>query len=386
MRFRSSSVSSKKSITITGSGYRIGLASGPFLALRAAERATSHRPFLIVEDDAEFLSGLFIDTLGREELAATFRWLGIMTLGELANLPRVAIVSRFGPNGLRAHRLATGEDRATVTRGISPDFAVEELFSPPLENLEQGAFAARSLAHTVFLLIWRSMVLPHIVLTLQQRQRTVKFEPGPGGTTTHSTKRHFRSGVRWQLRAWLDSARLKSGPGIRGGVVRLRIAPSEVSDRGRQLALHEDAHSAAEAHRALIQTQALVGIDDVLMAKPQGGREPDEQTAWYRWGDEPPRSHRDPDAPWPGRVPAPTPVLVPPDPPILEVEWDDGLPSRIRLGSKWVPVLSWAGPWRRVGRWWEGEGAADRYQLVTSAGAFLCEVRDGATYMTGVYD
>jgi hypothetical protein len=70
----------------------------------------------------------------------------------------------------------------------------------------------------------------------------------------------------------------------------------------------------------------------------------------------------------------------------LEVEWDGGIPTRVRLGSRWVEVLSWAGPWRKVGRWWDGEHPADRYQLVTSAGAFLCAVIDGKSYMTGVYD
>ena len=77
--------------------------------------------------------------------------------------------------------------------------------------------------------------------------------------------------VRWQLNAWLDGARLQSGPGIRGGLVRLRIAPADVSDRGRQLALTEDARSVADAERALIQTQAIVGIDGVVQAKPRGG-------------------------------------------------------------------------------------------------------------------
>ena len=63
------------------------------------------------------------------------------------------------------------------------------------------------------------------------------------------------------------------------------------------------------------------------------------------------------------------------------------MPVRIRLGSRWVPVLSWAGPWRHVGRWWLGEAGHDRYQLVTSAVAFLCEVaEDGATTLAGVYD
>ena len=65
------------------------------------------------------------------------------------------------------------------------------------------------------------------------------------------------------------------------------------------------------------------------------------------------------------------------------LRWD---PTRVRLGSRWVEVLSWAGPWRRTGRWWDGQAAADRYQVVTSAGAFLCEVIDGEAFVTGVYD
>ena len=64
----------------------------------------------------------------------------------------------------------------------------------------------------------------------------------------------------------------------------------------------------------------------------------------------------------------------------------DGIPEQVRLRSRWVPVLSWAGPWRSLGRWWDGEGSADRYQIVTSTGAYLCEVREGTTYLLGVYD
>ena len=113
-----------------------------------------------------------------------------------------------------------------MTRGISPDFAVEELFSPPLENLEQG-LSPPDRSHTVFLLIWRSMVLPHIVLTLQQRQRTVEVRTRTWRNNDPFDETTLSERVRWQLRAWLDSARLKSGPGIRGGVVRLRIAPQK---------------------------------------------------------------------------------------------------------------------------------------------------------------
>ncbi len=371
--------------TITGPGFRIGLAAGPFAAHRAAELATAVEPAYLVADDAAFLASLDIASIEKEELVDTFRWLGISTLGELALLPREAIVSRFGPDGLTAHRIAVGEGHGALARAIPSDLAVEERFSPPLEHLEQASFAARALANRLVAELAIHGAAAHRVEVEAEaadgeiRKRTWRNHDPFDGTT-------LADRVRWQLVAWLDHSRHNSGPGIRGGVVRLRIAPADISDRGRQLALHEDAHSAAEAHRALVQTQAIVGIDGVLMARPQGGREPTERVTWYRWGEEPATPLHDPAAPWPGALPPPSPALVPPEPRPLEVEWDEGMPTSIRLGSRWVPVLSWAGPWRRMGRWWEGEGPSDRYQLVTSAGAFLCEVRDGATYMTGVYD
>jgi len=39
-----------------------------------------------------------------------------------------------------------------------------------------------------------------------------------------------------------------------------------------------------------------------------------------------------------------------------------------------------------MGKWWEGEGHCDRYQLVTSVGAFLVEVDENGSRLTGVYD
>ena len=68
------------------------------------------------------------------------------------------------------------------------------------------------------------------------------------------------------------------------------------------------------------------------------------------------------------------------------MDWDDGLPVRVRLGSRWEPVLSWAGPWRQVGAWWRRESPIDHYQIVTSAGAMLCSVSEGSVSLVGVYD
>ena len=368
-----------------GRGVRIGLALGPFAARRAADRANSAEPVYVVEDDPSFLASLDVASVGSEDLAATFRWLGVSTLGELAELPREAVMSRFGNEGLRAHQLAHGEDRAAFARDISLDLSVEEKFSPPLENLEQSAFYARSLAHRLLAELAEHGAAPYRV-EIEAEASDGELRVRVWRSADPFDESTLAERVRWQLRAWLDHARNESGPGIRGGLVRLRIAPADISDHGRQLGLHEDALSAVEARRSLARAQSIVGPDGVLQAIPQGGRTPAQQAAWFRWGEVPGESERDPGAPWPGKVPTPSPALMPPEPQPIEIDWDEGLPVQVRLGTRWVPVLSWAGPWRSVGRWWVGEDPADRYQLVTSVGAFLCEMRGGRGFLVGVYD
>lgn len=366
---------------LTGDGFRIGLASGPFAAKQAAARAEGDPPVRIVEDDAAFLASLDIGTIGSEELVATFRWLGITTLGELARLPRGAITSRFGAIGLAAHRLAAGADRDVQARTIPTDLGLEERFDPPLDDIEQVSFIARAMAARLVEGLAAAGTAPYRV--------TVEAEAADGTIRSRTWRsadplddRAIADRVRWQLRAWVEGP----GAGVRGGLVALRIEPADLSGEGRQLSLGEDPGRDLATQRALAATQAIVGIDGLLRAEPQGGRDPAERVSWHRWGEEAPAPARDPAAPWPARLPSPSPALVPPEPQRFTVEWDTGMPSRVRLGSRWEPVLSWAGPWRRLGRWWLGEETADRYQIVTSAGAFLCEVREGETWLIGIYD
>ena len=360
-----------------GAGGRIGVAGGPFAARWAAEVA-GEEP-LIVEDDRQFLSSLDVEVLGREELVATFRWLGIGTLGELASLPRPAMLSRFGTAGLHAHRLASGEDRPPEPRDLSKDLSVKERFEEPLVLLEQVGFAARALSHRLMEAMAENGVAPHRVevsaRAVDGTERTRVWRSADPFTDETLAER-----VWWQLRAWNESA------GIPGGIVQLSLSPADLSGEGRQLTLLEDVSARIEAERAVARVQALLGPDAVLEGRPQGGRDPIEQVRWHRWGDDPPALERDPGAPWPGSTPGPSPALVPPEPQLLEVEWDGGMPSRIRLRSRWEPVLNWAGPWRKLGRWWQGESQVDRYQLVTSAGALLCELRNEQTFVIGVYD
>jgi protein ImuB len=371
----------KELVDLTGGGFRIGLASGPFAARQAAARATADPPVLIVEDDAAFLASLDIGTIGSEELVATFRWLGITTLGELARLPRGAITSRFGAIGLAAHLLAAGADRDVLTRVIPSDVTVERRFDPPLEDMEQVGFIARSMASYLVEELAAMGTAPfRITVVAEAADGTIRSRVWRSADPLDEAAIVDR--VRWQLRAWVEGP----GAGVRGGLAVLRIEPADLSDQGRQLSLGEDPGKDLATQRALAATQAIVGIDGLLQAEPQGGRDPLDRVSWHRWGEDSPPPKRDLSAPWQGSIPSPSPALVPPEPRRLEVEWDTGMPSRVRMGSRWEPVLSWAGPWRRFGRWWQGEGVADRYQIVTSAGALLCEVRDGETWLIGIYD
>ena len=369
---------------------RMGLAEGPFAARWAA--MTADQGPRVIEDTASFLSSLDISTLDKDELIATFRWLGVSTLGELAGLPREAVASRFGQAGLNAHRLASGEDQAPQPRSIPPHLAVEAFYDDPLETLDQVAFSARALSVRLMLGLRKEGLAPHRVeitaaaATGKERSRTWR-SADPFIETTLTER------VWWQLRAWVEQG------GVPGGLTRLRLDPFDLSGDGRQLALLEavDGTDGAlgwqgydpgrpEVERALARAQALVGPESVLQASPQGGRMPAEQVLWYRFGEEPGIAERDAAAPWPGATPGPSPALVPPEPVPFDIEWDEGIPARVRLGSRWEPVLNWAGPWRLTGRWWKGEPHADRYQLVTSAGAFLVVVRNGCSFLAGIYD
>jgi protein ImuB len=366
-------------------GARLGVADGPFAARWAAMTA-GEGPRIIV-DTVAFLADLDVSVLERDELIATFRWLGITTLGDLAVLPRPAVASRFGEAGLDAHRLASGEDRQPQPRPVPAHLAVESHFDDALESLDQVAFAARALSARLMIGLRREGIAPHRVEIEAQAANGV-VRARTWRSTDPFIEATLTERVWWQLRVWVEQE------GVVGGLVRLRLDPSDLSGDGRQLALLEGVDGEwqttepdrPQVERSLARAQALVGPEGVLLATRQGGRMPAEQIKWHRFGEEPAQSDRKLEDPWPGATPAPTPALVPPEPIPLAIEWDADVPVQIRLGTRWEPVLNWAGPWRLLGRWWRGEGSSQRYQIVTSAGAFLVVVNQGQAYLAAIYD
>ena len=84
------------------------------------------------------------------ETVCTLGQLGIQTLGQLAQLPSSAVMTRFGVAGIHLHRIASAApDRRVAPELPVEDFAVEMTTEEPIERVDAAAFAARALAATL---------------------------------------------------------------------------------------------------------------------------------------------------------------------------------------------------------------------------------------------
>ncbi len=364
---------------------QIGIADGLYAATLAAHRSR------VVDPGAApaFLAPLTIAELDqpdadRAELIDLLRRLGLSTLGAFAALPERDVTARFGSAGLLAHRLARGRDeRPPYRRTPPPELSVTESFEPALDRIDVAAFLARTLARRFHSgLADRGLACTRLGIhaTTEHGEELARVwrcaEPlTPDGVSDR---------VRWQFEGWL-----RAGDGARptAGITRLRLVPEEVVEgRSLQLGLWPGADSGTEhtpesdrAGRALVHVQGLLGPDGVYTAVPAGGRGPAERVRLVPWGERrtPPDEH---DAPWPGRLPAPSPATVYEQPLPATVTGADGIevgitdrndltqvPCRVTVSSG-PPrrVLDWAGPWVVQARWWapDGAGTHARVQVV----------------------
>jgi protein ImuB len=406
--------------TRAGVECQVGIADGLFAATLAAHRG------VIVEPGRteQFLGPLAVDELGREpgvdrdELIGLLHRLGLRSLGAFAALPAGDVASRFGSDAVLAHRLARGLDPRPPARRRPPvDLAVAMELDPPAVRVDEVAFAARGLAHRLHAMLaahglacTRLGIEAHTADGLELTRVWRCAEPLTAAATADRT--------RWQLDAWLAGEQARNAPGRPAtGVVRVRLSGEEVVVAGTlQPGLWGDADAADErAARALVRVQAMLGPSEVGTAVLGGGRGHLERVRWVPWGDDrqvlrggPSAEEAARPAPWPGRLPAPSPTVVPGKPPPAEVVGatgrqvlvDEGhllteAPVRLVVADgQPEQVWAWAGPWPIDQRWWDqdtGWRGSHLQVLVAAEGgagevALLLLFHDGGWSVIGRYD
>lgn len=403
---------------------RAGIADGPFAAEQAA-RATSyqHRVRIVAEGkSAEFLAPLVVDVLEQPELTDLLRRLGLRHLGAFARLPATEVLSRFGPDGAMAHRLAAGlDDRPVTVRKPPPELTREVHLEPAVDRVDQVAFAVRGIAD----LFTAELAALGLVCT------SVRVEVGTESGRVHEREwlhpRWFTAAdlvdrVRWQLQG--TSTMTEEGTSeVTSAVTRVRLIPERVDPVGAHADGLWGGGPDEQIHRTMSRVQSMLGHGAVATVVLGGGRSPAERQTLVPWGD-PPVPARPGELPWPGSLPAPAPATVYPEPRPALVLAADGRPVGVtargvltadpaifapapdpsdatdtpetpetpadsdgRNGLQ--PVAAWAGPWPVEERWWSPESTRRlaRFQLVGADGnAWLLLVEDGRWWTEARYD
>ncbi len=254
----------------------IGLAANRFTA-EAAARATCRHPVTVAAgDEAAFLAG---QPLGVLPMSAALRRrlapLGLATLGEIAAIPVDAFERRYGPEGLVVHRLARGEDSATLTAWDPQRCpSVHRELAGPVERLDRLDDDLRD-------------ALARLCEVLEQR--------GQGLT---------RLSARWQLESGAQARHevVPAAPERRVGLLRDMLALSlEADPPGERIvafeleatdvqaeAVHQNAlfgeveRDASRRVEALSRLEALLGAGVVTRPRLRAAHRLEE-----RWVDEP---------------------------------------------------------------------------------------------------
>jgi protein ImuB len=362
-------------------GCRVGIADGTF----AAGLAARHQAIVPPGGSRAFLAPLPVATLDRPDLADLLVRLGLRTLGDLAALPQAGLATRFGPEGTRAARLASGlDEHPRGARRPPPDLRVAAELDPPADRVDVAAFTAKTLADELVARLDQlglactrlriqaetdrgetlSRVWRYDPTTLPTRRLPTGPDPiprspgSPGEASRHGSGEPWdppasRRGptdpsgrmaavmaerVRWQLDGWLTG---RTGR-LPGALTHLVLVPDEVvPDRGRQLGFWGGETEAGQrAARALARIQGMLGPEAVHTARLRGGRDPADRVTLVPTSDaaitvpDPPFPGPAPAGvagavPWPGQVPAPAPAIVYTEPLPAEVVDADGAPVAV---------------------------------------------------------
>ncbi|HZX03458.1 DNA polymerase Y family protein, partial [Kribbella sp.] len=381
-----------------------------------------------------------VDVLEQPTLTDLLRRLGLRSLGAFAELSGAEVLTRFGPDGAFAHRLARGADDRPVTgREIPPELTRTLDFEPAVDRVDQVAFGVRSIADE---LVVRLTELGLVCTTL-------RVEVGTESGRVHEREwlhpRWFTAAdvvdrVRWQLQGSGTATSELTSP-----VVRVRLVPGQADPVGAHADGLWGGGPDERIHRALSRVQSMLGHGAVVSVVIGGGRGFAERQTLVPWGD-PTVPARPPDQPWPGAItgadpkrwptlapttifPEPIPATVfaadgtqlaitprgeltgtptaftlhPPRTTSQTTEAQDidgkgfgrkgigrrGAGVQVADSNKIHPIVSWAGPWLAVDRWWDAstESSQARFQFQTAdTRAWLFTLHDNTWQAQATYD
>ena len=153
------------------------------------------------------------------------------------------------------------------------------------------------------------------------------------------------------------------------------------------------------ARLAVHRVRQRLGVDGVMVASVRGGRAPEDRAALVPFGS--PAAATTENAPWPGQLRAPAPVMTLQH--RVAVRLNDQRGEPVRMGSRGFlsaepsflvfsnqsrhEVIWHAGPWPLVERWWVIDRRRAHLQVVLAAGeAILLVAELDRWWVVGVYD
>jgi protein ImuB len=365
-------------------GARVGIGPTRTVAhLAACHRSGGH--LVSVQGLREFLDPLPLDLLDPpEELEERLTRWGIRTLGDLGKLPKEALGSRLGEEGVHLARRARGEDLSPFRPTPAP-LRFEEGTEPdyPVDNLETLAFFLRG--------------------TLDRLTRRLRLR-GLSARELHveldlETGRPFVRPVRMaaptlETPVLLSLVRLaleKEPPPERVDRIRIVATPGGVESAQLDLFL-PPLPAPAELAVTVARIEALCGSGRVGAPGLEDSHHPESERVEPFVEEE--RARPIPN----GSLPSPVMALRILRPPRPVCVYDaEGLPARIESVEEF-PIQGWrlgrvirrAGPWRLFGEWW-GEGcfARDYFDVeLTDGGIYRLyrNLKGGGWFLDGVYD
>ena len=329
------------------------------------------------------------------ELAATFTRWGLVTLGDLAALPRHGVGARLGRAGLAAHDLATGVDRAPFRPWTPPPFWEEA------QGLEWEIATLPALVVVLTRVLERlcaRLTAAHLVIDALE----VRLALVSGGHHTRSVALAAPLAEPASIVALL-ALEIEAHPppaAIVAVALSARVIPRRVAPSGLW---QPPAPAPRDLATVLTRLTLLVGgtnvgtpvvvdshrPDDYTLAPFDGGAGAGDHAAI---GDDTAEQSADTVAADATRTSAGPLALRRLRPPRrVEVDTHDGRPTRVRdtLGLD-AAVETCAGPWRLSGHWWDTDAwARDEWDVELSDRTVWRLSHDRLTnlwYLDALYD